>query len=143
MTKSHTCNRLTSVMYRHVTKVAGFTVTDIPVKLQACSRCGDVSIPSLELESFERRAARIILSEAKAVNGEVLRFARKALGLRQHELGAILRRTTTQISRDEKRRELPMLLRLAVCELLSRTARRESLTLVGSSTGNHFEMTLS
>jgi hypothetical protein len=126
--------------YEHVTKVGGFTVTDATGMVETCPACGEVSLSTEELAGYERRAARLILTEGARVGGAVLRYARGALGLRQRDLAAILRRNEQQISRDEHADELPMDLRLAVAELLTITERGEPLDRVGASTGRALEI---
>ena len=93
---------------------------------ETCPSCGDVSLSGDELAGYERRAARLILTESERVGGNVLRYARAALGLRQRDLARILRRNEQQISRDEHAEDLPMDLRLAVAELLERAERGEA-----------------
>lgn len=133
--KCPNCNeQLTRQGYEHVTRVGGYTVSDATGMIQACPACGEVSLSSDELSGYERRAARLIMAESKRVGGAVLKFARKALGLRQRDLALILRRNEQQISRDENSEDLPMDLRLAVAELLDRAERGERLDLVGAST---------
>ena len=126
--------------YEHVTKVGGYTVTDKTGMVETCPGCGEVSLTSDELAGYERRAARLILSEGARVRGHVLRYARTALGLRQRDLARILRRNEQQISRDEHLDELPMDLRLAVAELLERVDRGESLDRVGTNKKTTFEI---
>lgn len=118
--------------YTHVTKVGGFTVTDSSGKVATCKACGEVSLSSGELSRYEQRAARLILMEGTQVNGAVLRYARKALGLRQKDLAEFLQRNEQQISRDEKAPELRMELRLAVSALLTLAIQGTALEWVGS-----------
>lgn len=126
--------------YKHVTKIGGYTVTDASGMVETCLACGEVSLSSEELAGYERRAARLMLTELASANGAVLRYARAALGLRQRDLAKILRRNDQQISRDEHADDLQMDLRLAVAELLERAERGESLDRVGASTGNSLEI---
>ena len=126
--------------YEHVTKVGGFTVTDGTGMVETCPVCGEVSLSTEELAGYERRAARLILTEGARVSGAVLRYARGALGLRQRDLATILRRNEQQISRDEHADELPMDLRLAVAELLSIAEQGQTLDRVGTSKGRALEI---
>ena len=126
--------------YKHVTTVGGYTVTDGTGMAETCPSCGDVSLSGDELAGYERRAARLILTESERVGGNVLRYARAALGLRQRDLARILRRNEQQISRDEHAEDLPMDLRLPVAELLERAERGESLDSVGKSTESKLEI---
>lgn len=126
--------RMARRSYEHVTRLGGYTVTDSTGTVETCPKCGEVSLSSDELAGYERRAARQILTVPKRVDGVVLKYARKALGLRQRDLAQILRRNEQQISRDENAEDLPMALRLAVAELLERAERGEPLEVVGTST---------
>jgi hypothetical protein len=85
--------------YKHVTKIGGYTVTDASGIVETCPACDEVSLSSDELGGYERRAARIMLTDLASVNGAVLRYARAALGLRQRDLARILRRNEQQIFR--------------------------------------------
>ncbi len=139
--KCANCNeRMTRRGYEHVTRVGGYTITDGTGMVETCSACGEVSLTADELAGYERRAARLILAEGARVSGPVLRFARAALGLRQRDLAAVLRRNEQQISRDEHADDLPMDLRLAVAELLERASRGESLDRVGASRERKLEV---
>jgi len=132
--------RMTRRAYEHVTRVGGYTVTDASGMIETCVECGEGSLTSDELAGYERRAARLILTEGVRVGGAVLRYARAALGLRQRDLARILRRNDQQISRDEHSEDLPMDLRLAVAELIERVQRGESLDRVGASEGNTLQI---
>lgn len=139
--KCPNCNaRMARRGYEHVTKVGGYTVTDGTGMVETCPACGEVSLSTEELAGYERRAARLILTQGARVGGAVLRYARAALGLRQRDLAAILRRNEQQISRDEHANDLPMDLRLAVAELLIILEQGERLDRVGASTGRALEI---
>ena len=139
--KCPNCNaRMVRRGYEHITKVGGFTVTDGTGVVETCAACGEVSLSTEELAGYERRAARLILTEGARVGGAVLRYARAALGLRQRELAAILRRNEQQISRDEHADELPMDLRLAVAELLNLAEQGKPLDSIGASKGRALEV---
>ena len=122
--------------YSHVTKIGGFTVTDGTGMVPFCSECGGASLSVSDLAGYERRAARLILTGSKKVSGEVLKFARKALGLRQKDLANLLRCNEQNLSRLEKSEELSMDLRLAVAMLLDITEKGGTPSDVGSS-GEH------
>lgn len=135
------CNeRMVPRGYEHVTRIGGVTVKDPTGMVETCPKCGEVSLSSAAVAGYERRAARLILTESKHVSGAVLKYARKALGLRQKDLARILRRNEQQISRDENAEDLPIDLRLAVAELLERAVRGESLDSVGANTENTLEI---
>ena len=62
---------------------------------------GNLGMPSQEWERLELQAAIAILSHAESINGEELRFARKAMSLRQPDLAALLDVATETVSRWE------------------------------------------
>jgi hypothetical protein len=119
--------------YTHSINVGGVTVNDASGLVLTCDTCGEVVLSSKELAGYERRAARVALTDAKDIGGGALKFARKALGLRQKDLAALLKRNEQQISRDENANELPIDLRLAVVALLTMAERGESLKAVASN----------
>lgn len=51
---------------------------------------GNLGMPSTELGRLELEAAIAVFSEAESINGDELRFARKAMGLRQPDLATPL-----------------------------------------------------
>jgi len=122
--------------YSHVTKVGGFTVTDGTGMVPFCAECGGASLSSADLSGYEMRAARLILTGSKEVSGEVLKFARKALGLRQKDLASVLRCNEQHLSRLEGAEKLDMNLRLAVAMLLDIALTGGTPSEVGSS-GEH------
>jgi DNA-binding transcriptional regulator YiaG len=83
-----------------------------------CRECGSVSLSQDELAAYERRTARLVLTTAHNVGGEALKFARKALGLRQREMADLLETSEQQVSRWEHQEEVDRRLRLAVAALL-------------------------
>jgi transcriptional regulator with XRE-family HTH domain len=72
----------------------------------------------------------------------VLKFARKALGLRQNELAELLRRNVQHLSRIENDDEVPMDLRLAVASLLQMAESPDlgSVADVGAHDERSFEI---
>lgn len=56
---------------------------------------------SEDLGRLELQAAIAVFSQAGSINGDELRFARKAMGLRQPDLAALLDVTTETVSRWE------------------------------------------
>jgi DNA-binding transcriptional regulator YiaG len=62
---------------------------------------GGLGMPGHELERLELQAAIAVLSHAGSINGDELRFARKAMGLRQPDLAALLDVATETVSRWE------------------------------------------
>lgn len=79
--------------------VAGITVRDGTGIVDQCSACGETFVTADALRGYEVRAASVVLREAPdRVSGAVLRYARKALGLRQTELAALLGKNVATIS---------------------------------------------
>ncbi len=81
-------------------------------------------ISSQEMGRLELQAAIAVLSQAEAIIGSELKFARKAMGLRQTELAAMLDVTAETISRWENDAEpIRRQTQLAVLLLVEHTAR--------------------
>lgn len=141
-TTCHDCGgKLARSRYSHVTKLSGFTVTDETGTVLRCAGCAAPVFSSAELAGYERRAARQILVTARRpVSGAVLRFARKALGLKQKELAALLDSNEQQVSRWENEVEIDRRLRLAVAGLLL-LADRVGVDAVGAAPGHQLEVT--
>jgi DNA-binding transcriptional regulator YiaG len=87
--------------YRHVEHVGHTKVTDGTGMALQCKECGEPMLSLLALAGYERRAASLVLRDGKHVDGAVVRYARKALGLRQTELAALLQCTPETLSRWE------------------------------------------
>lgn len=87
--------------YRHVEHVGQTKVTDGTGMALQCKECGEPMLSLAALAGYERRAAALVLRDGKHVDGTVLRYARKALGLRQTELAALLQCTPETLSRWE------------------------------------------
>lgn len=133
--------KLARGVYVHVTKVAGFTVSDGTGQVLRCSECEGPVLSSKELGAYERRAALEILTAAKKpVSGAVLKFARKALGLRQKELAELLDSNEQQISRWENEPEIDRRLRLAVASLLGLTQGGGHVGQVGTTPGSTLQV---
>jgi DNA-binding XRE family transcriptional regulator len=85
---------------------------------------GTLGMPSTELGRLELQAAIAVLSEAESIHGEELRFARKAMGLRQPDLAALLDVAAETVSRWETGTEsIRRQTQLAVLLYLEHTAR--------------------
>lgn len=84
------------------TQVGEHTVVDNTVTRPVCTNCGEYTIDSKTLEKIELRAALVAFSDAPTVSGPMLKFARKALGLKQTELGERIGATAESISRWER-----------------------------------------
>lgn len=87
--------------YRHVERVGEVNVTDGTAMVLQCHECGEPVLTLANLAAYERRAVALVLRDGKHVNGTVIRYARRALGLRQTELAALLQCTPETLSRWE------------------------------------------
>ncbi len=108
--------------YTHVTTVGDLTVTHETTVAWTCHACGRSSLSSAELFGYEREAALRLLRLPGPVSGEVLKFARKVLGLRRPEMEERLGFAEGQLAVLEA---LPLLaphLRLAMITLIEGTA---------------------
>ena len=101
------------------TQVGEHIVLDKSVTRKVCTQCGEYTIDSPTLEGVELRAALVGFTDAPRVSGPMLKFARKALGLKQTELAERISVTPESVSRWE-REERPMeaWVKLAVTSLL-------------------------
>lgn len=86
--------------YTCVQKVGKWTVTDRTSRAPQCEACNAPQLTLDELQGYELRAVKTVLCEGH-LEGEVVRYARKALGLKQKELGKILGYTHETVSRWE------------------------------------------
>ena len=128
-------NEMQHRAYTHESRVGRRTVTDGTGTAWQCDKCGTVELDWNTLAGYERRAARVVLLEAQEVGGPELKFARKALGMRQADLAAALGSNVQQISRYENDDQIDMWLRLAVVALVDRVDRGESLDRLGKTPG--------
>jgi DNA-binding XRE family transcriptional regulator len=89
--------------YEHTETVGPCEVKDSTRQAWRCTSadCGEVLLPIRELGGYQRRAAAVVLWNAKTVNGTVIRYARKAIGLRQIDLADILGCASETLSRWE------------------------------------------
>jgi DNA-binding transcriptional regulator YiaG len=141
--KCPNCNaRMNPRGYTHVTRIGALTVKDGTGMAPTCDACGEASLSTEQLAGYERRAAKVVLTEGGKVSGDVLKFARKALGMRQTDLAKILGTNDPQVSRWEKLPELAMDLRLAVARLLDIVENDEpgGVEQVGSNPETSFEV---
>ena len=106
--------------YVHTTKVGRFTVTDAGLSIPSRTLKDGTRVLSFEqVAEFERRAAITVLREIDLVQGDELKFARKALDLSQPELAAHLGVAEETVSRWENSREaFKRPVQLAVLRLL-------------------------
>lgn len=105
--------------YTHETQVGRFRVIDAGLAAPRALRDGTRASSADELARLELRAASTVLHDVERVTGEELRFARKALGLRQLDLAALLDVRHETVSRWETgAEEFPRQSQLAVLALL-------------------------
>lgn len=90
--------------YEHKEKVGRWTVTNRATIVPQCVNCGAPSLTLDELEKYQLFAAKTVLCENK-LEGPVVRYARKTLGLTQKELGALLDYQHETISKWENEKE--------------------------------------
>jgi DNA-binding XRE family transcriptional regulator len=89
---------------------------------------GQWGIPSEEWGRLELQAASLVLSRSEGVGGSELRFARKALGLSQGDLGGLLGVALETVCRWETGEgDVSVVVRLAVLHLLDRLRSTGSL----------------
>jgi len=92
--------------YTHTTKVGRFTVTDGGLSAPARTLDDGTHVLSYEqVAEFERRAAITVLRDIELVQGEELKFARKALDMSQPELAEYLGVAEATVSKWENNRE--------------------------------------
>lgn len=120
--------------YTHETRVGRRLVTDGSGMANQCEKCGTAELDYQQAEGYELRAARVVLLEASQVGGPEIRFARKALGMRQADLAAALGCNPQQLSRYENDDTVDMWLRLAIVALIDRAERGEPLDNLGKET---------
>jgi DNA-binding transcriptional regulator YiaG len=89
------------VGYKHTEQVGKVKVTDGTALKPYCEKCGGPNLTLDELAGYERRAAALVLRDGRHVDGAVLKYARKALGLKQTNLAAILQCQPETLSRWE------------------------------------------
>jgi DNA-binding XRE family transcriptional regulator len=110
---------MTVKKHEHEEQVGPFKVADGTATALVCGSCGAASLSMAEAVAYERRAARVTLTERPDANGAVLKYARKALGLRQQDLALLLGAASETLSRYENDHDkTPRAIQLAVAGLL-------------------------
>lgn len=87
--------------YHHTENVGGVKVNDKTAFANVCTKCGAALLADQELAGYELRAAALVLREKHPVSGSVIRYARKAMGLRQTDLGRHLGHASETVCRWE------------------------------------------
>jgi DNA-binding transcriptional regulator YiaG len=110
--------------YTHVTKIGRWTVKDGGAAAPRTMNDGTPILSAEELGAFEIRAAITVLAEVKLVSGAELKYARKAMGLKQVDLAEHLGVNAETVSRWETDAEsFKRPVQLAVLRLLEEFQR--------------------
>lgn len=105
--------------HEHEERVGSFKVVDAGCMSLVCETCQTVDLTLDELQRFERRAARVVLLDRPDAGGDVYKYARKALGLRQVDLARLLGVEPETVSRWENEHvTMPRAEQLAIVALL-------------------------
>jgi len=106
--------------YKHTEKVGRWTATDGTTMAPQCVKCGAARLTLDDLEMYQLTAAKTVLC-ANKLEGPVVRYARKTLGLTQKELGLLLDYQHETISKWENEKEpVPRAAAAALIGLLCR-----------------------
>lgn len=109
---------------KHVEHVGSVRVVDGTGFADVCLDCGAYSLTAEQLAGYERRAAALVLREVPAPTGAMVKYARKALGLRQKDLATLLGAAPETLSRWENdERPIPQAEKLALLGLLEGSLR--------------------
>jgi DNA-binding XRE family transcriptional regulator len=89
--KCHECGgELTRRTREILTAVGPFKVRDGSGMGPGCDKCDTSDMSLADARGYELRAARMVLTAVPEIPGSVMKFARKAMGLRQEDLGGLL-----------------------------------------------------
>jgi DNA-binding transcriptional regulator YiaG len=114
--------------YTHITKVGRWTVKDGGTVVARTMKDGTPLLSAEQLEQLELRAAITVLASVELVSGAELKFARKAMGLKQIDLAEHLGVTGETVSRWENDAEtFKRPVQLAVLRLLEEFQRAGAL----------------
>jgi DNA-binding transcriptional regulator YiaG len=112
--------RLHKVPYVHLSKIGRFVVRDSS-ELSDANDEGEVLVGYDQLGRYEQRAVIAITRKALSIDGAVLKFARKSMGLRQPVMAELLGYSEFQLSRMENDHErVPRAVQYAVAGIVSR-----------------------
>ncbi len=112
--------------YKHKEKVGRWTAIDGTSMRPQCVNCGDAQLSLNDWQLYQLRAAKTVLCSNK-LEGAVVRYARKALGFTQKELGLLLDYQHETISKWENDKEpLPRAAGAALIGVLCRAIDGES-----------------
>lgn len=126
--------------FEHVTKVGSLRVIDKTAALPVCDFCGTAIISDDQMEAYELNAVRVVLQEAENIDGTVMRFARKALGMTQKELAKCLETNDTQVSRWESEPQVSRRIRLALLALVELSIAGGSLCELATNRSENLEV---
>lgn len=70
-----------------------------------CNKCNEVLIPAMELQKYEMRVAKQAFL-SNDIDGPIMKFARKAIGLKREELAKKLNVSAEDIAQWEQRENL-------------------------------------
>ena len=116
--------------YGHVEKVGRYKVNDGTAFAWQCenAKCGEVDLTLDQLAGYQRRAAAIVLRDAKEVDGAVVKYARRALGMKQADLAAQIGCRAETLSRWETGDQpMPRAEQLAIVAILDAVGLAGSL----------------
>jgi DNA-binding transcriptional regulator YiaG len=129
---------LKSAVYVHEVTVGGHKVSNGGQMAPKCVSCGEQYISAKALGRLELVAAQLVLFERRdRVNGAVVRYARKAMGLRQTDLARMLGVRAETISEWETKTDsVSVATALALHDLVSRSLSGAPLEPKASSNDN-------
>jgi putative zinc finger/helix-turn-helix YgiT family protein len=105
--------------HEHVERVGQHIVTNAWGEASVCNKCGEVELYLNELAWYQRRAAAIVLRESTSIDGAVVKYARRSLGLKQTELAELLGVRHETLSRWETdSEEMPRTAQLGLVAIL-------------------------
>ena len=82
---------------RSVPVYTGSNIVESEAQCDSCANCDYYEIACKDGELLELHAAQVVLHESQEIDGRVIKFARKVLGLTKAELGKKLNLSETTI----------------------------------------------